>query len=190
MYLHHYSPKPSDPITSNVGSRIAGPSRLVFKIPNEAQPIPYNLNSLLDWSAFELSVAPAALSPTPPSKPEQTHTAIEAPYRLILSPNKLAGWAHSCNAVSQKNGQVELWHTRLGVKRDNGIIDEKQDYYRTLRAIWSGDYVPDGDCPKHSVMPIRMSLDQHDRCELVSLTANPWDSNWESRVIRVNHQKW
>ena len=175
----------SDPIMNPVDSRISGPSKLVFQIPNGSAPIPYNLTALLDWSKFELSVSPSALSPIRPSKqPEQTHTAIEAPFRLILSPNKYAGWAHSSSIVSQKNGQVELWHTRLGVKMTSGIVDEKEERYKTIRALWSEDYIPDA-CPEHSDTPFRMSLDKHDRCELVSLTANP-GTDWELRVIRVN----
>ena len=175
----------SDPIMNPVDSRMSGPSRLVFQIPNGSEPIPYNLIALLDWSKFELSVAPSSLSPIRPSiQPEQTHSAIEAPYGLILSPNKYAGWAHSSSIVSQKNGQVELWHTRLGVKMTSGIIDEKEERYKTIRALWSEDYIPDA-CPEHSDTPFRMSLDKHDRCELVSLTANP-GTDWESRVIRVN----
>ena len=177
----------SDPITSNVDSRISGSSRLVFQIPYGSEPIPYNLSSLLDWSKFEPSVSPSALSPTRPLEPpEQIHSAIEAPYRLILSPNKYGGWAHSSTVVSQKNGQVELWHTRLGVKMTRGLIDEKQEKHRTIRAIWSKDYNPDA-CPEHLDIPLpfRSSLDERDRCELVSLTAYT-SPDWESRVIKVN----
>jgi hypothetical protein len=138
---------------------------------------------------LEIFRNPDALRAASPSKPDPTQTAIEAPYRLILSPNKFAGWAHSRSPVSQKTDRIELWHTRLGIRLEgDGAVDEKQDYYRTLRAIWSDDYSAD-ILPEHfpsDPMPFRMSLDKRDRCELVSLTANPLDNNWEARVIRAN----
>ncbi len=41
-------------------------------------------------------------------------TAIEAPYRLILSPNLESRWEHATEAVTNKTGdRTELWHTRL-----------------------------------------------------------------------------
>ena len=51
-------PSPSVPAQA----RIADKSQLAFRVPPNAK-IPYNLESLLDWTQFRLSVAPAALPP-------------------------------------------------------------------------------------------------------------------------------
>jgi hypothetical protein len=78
-------------------------------------------------------------------EPELYQTAIEAPYRLILSPNYYAGWAHALKAV-EHGGRTELWHTRLGVRSQDGQVDERSDYYRTMRAVWAQDY--ESVCPE------------------------------------------
>ncbi len=82
---------------------------------------------------------------TLPSEPLPQQTAIEAPYRLILSPHAGVGWAHSPTAVStaaEENdpNRFELWHTRMGVRQQDGTVDEDDDWYRTVRAIWTPDY--------------------------------------------------
>ncbi len=136
--------------------------------------------------------------------PHLYETALETPYRLILSPNQFAGWAHRADLLTETDAKgiawTELWHTRLGVKRtdsDNNItIDEQDDYYRTLRAVWSPDYNPnDGpdfaQNPKHFPADdpfFRMSLDRRDRHELVELTAGfaiPNLPDTDKRVIRA-----
>jgi hypothetical protein len=114
------------------------------------------------------------------NKPLSIQTAIEMPYRLILSPHVSSGWKHSLVPVNHNNIKepVELWHTRLGVKDDKGNIDEKNEQMRTLRAIWSPDYVkpPSGAIMAspsgHVNSPFRMSLDSRDRHEIVRLTAD------------------
>src|SRR6187551_1937960 len=47
-------------ITSIADSRLAGWSRLIFKVPLESTPIEYTLEKLLDWSKFELNLLPTA----------------------------------------------------------------------------------------------------------------------------------
>lgn len=113
-------------------------------------------------------------------EPLEYQTAIEMPYRLILSPHFNSGWKHSVVPVNHNIIQepVELWHTRLGVRDDQGNVDEKNERMRTLRAIWSPDYVapPDGSAEAaaqgHVNSPFRMSLDSRDRHEIVRLTAD------------------
>lgn len=242
----------SDPLVPPpVASRIAGPSRLVFSVPDSTSSIPYTLDALLDWSKYELSVAPTAvaspgrtiflpsalerrdvvrynymplsakfqpkaeaaetvrnfvaivnpraaaegltrvgparagisavglvgaiLQPPKIEEPAPTQTAIECPYRLILSPSQLAGWAHSVSAVTH-DGITELWHTRLAIRTNDGKVLEGIAGSRTLRAIWSPDCRPDdpSDGPGHVMpqWPFRMSLDGQDRHEIVHLTAN------------------
>lgn len=84
-----------------------------------------------DWGmtadASELSFetvesAAVTIMPAKPSSPTKEQTAIECPFRLIVSPNKFGRWAHSPIAVySQRTGRVELWHTRLGIQGSDGI---------------------------------------------------------------------
>lgn len=173
-----------------VQSLLAGPSRLVFTIPN-GEVILYTLPDLLEaLTRLPLSVTPVSsyepvfgctpaqfllnlLRPTPPpavAPPLQTHTAIEAPYRLFLSPDHQSQWAHASLPVT-RNDWTELWHTRLGSTRRNG--DPR------VRAIWSPDFNAnnlqphyDPDDPPTLADPFRTSLDARDRNELVHLTSN------------------
>jgi len=108
--------------------------------------------------------------------PELYQTAIEAPYRLILSPSYYAGWAHAFKAV-QRGTRTELWHTRLGVRSQDGQVDEKSDYYRTVRAVWAQDYesvCPDAvhDQPPFPQPTFLTSPSTLDRYQLVRLSAD------------------
>ncbi len=253
-------------------ARLAGASRLAFRIPDTIKEIPYTLPALLDWSKWDLSVSPRALpgplpprfkvvreggkarvlapadlgrlaprATTPPAAPlpgtvtpragttpaasasasaqptpgvalplqalslspqtlaalaevrapGEEQTAIEAPYRLLLSPNQSAGFLHALQPVTRAQ-RTELWHTRLGVKAENGHLfdlsyeyawdgnslrvvkftpdEDPFDALRTVRAVWSPDYAPTP--PPHNNLPFRASLDRHDRCELVMLTSD------------------
>ena len=135
-----------------VQSRLSGPSRLVFTVP-PAEKFPYTLEGLL--AALErlpLSVSPVSAynpeltgclpldllrrafsSPQPPhvAPPAHTHTAIEVPYRLILSPDDFAVWSHASKPVTHADW-TELWHTRLASRRN---ADPR------IRAIWSPDFI-------------------------------------------------
>ncbi|MCE7935450.1 MAG: hypothetical protein DYG96_12805 [Chlorobi bacterium CHB2] len=142
-------------------------------------------------------------------EPLLTETALETPYRLILSPNRFGGWAHLQGPVTlpttnpATNGsseRTELWHTRLGVMRSSknkAWVDEDSDYYRTLRAVWSPDYVKGGHAPHYNPSdpisiessirnPFRMSLDAFDRDELVKLTSDFALPDTDERVVRVD----
>ena len=53
-----------DPKPPPVRARLAGPSRLVFRVPNDEKPIDYTLASILEkCGKYELSVVPHALPP-------------------------------------------------------------------------------------------------------------------------------
>ena len=116
---------------------------------------------------------------TPPKADE---TAIEAPFRLLISPSEEARWAHAVNPVSSEGGadHVELWHSRLGTRgiRADGssFTNEKDGSRRIVRAIWARDrdWMVDDDwrdakrnLPAHVDSPFRMSLDGADRHLLV-----------------------
>jgi hypothetical protein len=145
----------------------------------------------------EIAQITTLLAPKP-APPGPYDTAIEAPYRLIVSPNRLNGWAHRMDpGQSDKTGRIELWHSRLGMRRQDGTVDEKQRWGRTIRAIWYTD--PKTDDFKsnsqsqlvHEHDPFRMSLDWFDRHNLVHLTSNfqlsnPNGGNYVPRPVDVN----
>lgn len=145
------SPDPAVPVAARIGGR----SRLVLRIPaSEDVRIPYTTAGLLDWEGFELVVSPlAALSPEPTaqqrqdapgiSEPGRLETAIELPYRLILSPNEAVAWQHAMGLKTLR-GITEMWHTRLMHKDTDGELAEVTRLQPApLRAIWSPDYNPD-----------------------------------------------
>ena len=100
-----------------------------------------------------------------PHKPARDVTALELPYRLILSPVPQARWQHGTKPV-EHSGRTELWHTRLTSSADG----TGPDLPTNVRALWSPDY----DLPNivgivNDVRPFRMSLDPLDRQMLVKL---------------------
>ena len=101
-----------------------------------------------------------------PREPDGKTTAIEAPFRLIISPNQFGAWKHELAPVAHKN-RIELWHTRLGTRTPQGI-DEEPNPLRTIRAIWSRDHETQVPFDKPFLMP----LDQDDRRQLVDITAD------------------
>jgi len=209
-----------------VFSRISGPTRLSFVIPDQINEIPLTLESLLAWQLYQPSLVPVALPPDLPAKavlrpaavktgtaaapasarssalvagasaqtyfqrnkiaqaqlagallriipPERHQTAIELPYRLILSPNIYNVWVHAASPVSI-NGWTELWHTRLAALNEDGSVSEADNPYLAVRAVWSPDVsLTDLKGPAHDNASLpRLSLDQNDRHQLVHLTSN------------------
>ncbi|MEM9839651.1 MAG: hypothetical protein AAF830_10930, partial [Pseudomonadota bacterium] len=71
-----------------------------------------------------------------PHEPAPSVTAIEMPYRIVQTPLASAGWNHA-DAPITHNGRTELWHTRLGRRTEEGVVDFVP---QPLRAIWSPDY--------------------------------------------------
>src|SRR5207302_11343197 len=104
--------------TPPVGAILAHPSWLVCKVPDDRNEIPFTVAALLNcMKQFELKVAPNAQAPNTSSPgtdehPEVQNTALDVPYRLLLSPDRTGRWDHSAGAVTH-NEHTELWHTRL-----------------------------------------------------------------------------
>ncbi|HEX8158077.1 MAG TPA: YncE family protein, partial [Solirubrobacteraceae bacterium] len=156
--------KTTDNVRLPAAAVLAGRSRLVFRLPTALRELPFTAEGLLNWIGLEPSLAPAALPsgaapPTPrpgPTQPLDTHTAIELPYRLTLSPDATAGWEHSTRPVVH-GGLVELWHTRL---RGSDGVDP------AVRAIWTPDLV--------QATPHRyaLALDAHTRTIIVRETSD------------------
>lgn len=125
--------------------------------------------------------------------PEEDETAIEAPYRLIISPNAWGGWAHALapEPSGTDSGHVELWHTRLGYAVTSGVVEERNpDSRRIVRALWARDRdavgdewrSPGADAPGSPLgtpqtaedLPFKGSLNRADRHRLVRQTAETW----------------
>ena len=87
-----------------VRAAMAGKSRLVFRLPDATSSLPFTLESLLKWETWELVVASGP--------PNELETAVELPWRLILSPGRSARWRHNLEPVTL-NGNTELWRTQL-----------------------------------------------------------------------------
>ena len=174
-------PSPADetpPPDGQVPSRISGDSTLVFRLPPHVTELPYTTEALLDWSQFELVVSPLAEGrkvPPPIVAPTDLETAIELPYRLIISPGAGAGWANA-QAPFTFEGRTELWHTRLGravTKSGKTTIEEAS---RTaplpMRAIWSPDFHDHQALTDPGIeAPFRAAMSPNDREQLVILTA-------------------
>ncbi len=168
------------PAPGSVLSLLAGPSRLSFTIPS-GQSFDLTLEGVLEAiRMLPLEVAPVAryeppgclellnpfllrlrMAPPQIAPPTPLQTALELPYRLFLSPDHFGRWDHAALPV-ERDGRVELWHTRLGSRRANG--DPR------VRAIWSPDFQEKLQDPSNK--PFRMSLNGLDRNEIVQLTSN------------------
>lgn len=182
------------PAPPPIRARIAGRSRLAFVVPPDVGELAPTLDALLDWARYELSVAPTALphppedgdlDPRPPiAAPAPWETAIEMPYRLLVSPSRREGWTHATVAVTRA-GRTELWHTRLGVRvlppapedpsapAPPPAVDESGSAGRPiLRAVWSPDYSPSAPPAINDLTPFRTSLTRNDRHQLVRLTSD------------------
>ncbi len=174
------SDKPAAP--GSVPAYLAGRSRLVFQLPPSVKDIPYTIEGLLDWSKLELVVSPVALGTPqhpPITKPTFLQTAIEIPWRIVLSPGKNVGWAHATEPETFA-GRTALWLARLGKfksvtsgSRTERVLNEASDDNTVaLRAIWSDDFTDHGTLPPlDQEIPFRSSLDPHDRMQIVILTA-------------------
>ncbi|HVF58332.1 MAG TPA: hypothetical protein VNJ70_00740 [Thermoanaerobaculia bacterium] len=169
------------PAEASVGSVLAAASALRTARQLLARESAVNLSrSDIAGGLGDLLVGPAdRLRPRflRPRAPRPGETAIEAPYRLILSPSARGGFAHATTpqAAPADVERVELWHSRLGVRRvkdDEVTIDERADPQRVVRAIWARD--KEGVEPaQHDTLPFRMSLDGLDRVILVRQSADP-----------------
>ena len=145
----------SPDMPGDVPARISGRSRLVFRLsaPARSAGVPVSVAGLLDWSVLELVVTPIA--DIPPNAdatiravapdiapPADLETALELPYRLIISPASSARWRHATGVVAHA-GRAELWHTAI-VRDFGGGTPRLTDaqHPEPLRAIWSPDYIP------------------------------------------------
>src|SRR5262249_5054215 len=100
------------------------------------------------------------------SEPLAIESAIEMPYRLLLSPDSSGGWAHAIDSVaSQSNSnRFELWNTRLGVREAGGINEAKVP---PVFAVWSPALSTDPE-KQLPYPPVDLPLGEEERRKIVS----------------------
>lgn len=170
-----------------VVAMLGRPSRLVFKVP-AGHTIPYTTEGVLDWSALELSVSPIAAIGRDPKdeeiaaapaiqQPQATETALEMPYRLIISPTAGVAWNHRPGPFTHR-GRTEMWHTRMqlrSVDKDGETVGEELTRTNTasMRAIWSPDYNTSRGLDTTADDPElqRTAMAPNDRHQIVILTS-------------------
>lgn len=145
-------PAPAQPVPALV----SGPSQLVLRVPAGSAPFPYDLPTLLDLARFSPAVHPAADGTAPPAAPTPNQTAIEAPFRLILSPPSTALFTAVRNPVT-RNGRTELWHARAVPRQADGTPLQAPAQL-PVRAIWTPDLVTTSDLPDWATNPMTASL--------------------------------
>ena len=131
----------------------------------------------------ELTFRPPIVRPVRqrPRAPRADETAIEAPFRLLLSPSSLGGFAHATTPVGvpadparpRDPERIELWHSRLGVRRvaaDGTVhVDETRDPQKAVRAVWARDL----DQPTPGTIGFLSALTGENREVLVRQSADP-----------------
>ncbi|MDE2402651.1 MAG: hypothetical protein KGL90_13395 [Burkholderiales bacterium] len=131
--------------------------------------------------------APHSQGPRPQA-PTATQTAIELPWRLILSPHAGERWHHASTPVtSALTDRTELWHTRLVAPAADGAVIEppQPDANRTVRAVWAltgegsskamqGQFPVTADLPSTAgaAVPFLTTLSDFDRFQIVHLSSN------------------
>jgi hypothetical protein len=145
---------------------LSGPSRLVFRLPDDQSDWPLTLATLLDWRAYTPVLAPNALPPGTTmgpgvAQPTPEQTALEIPTGLVMSPDQTGGWAHSVAAV-EHDARYELWQTRLGLRSEAPGPTVREDRARFVRAIWTSN----------PSVPFNTSLTAADRTDIVRLTSD------------------
>lgn len=129
-----------------------------------------------------------------PQAPSATQTAIELPWRLILSPHAGARWRHAKQAVTSALTQrTELWHTRLVTPSADGDVIEPPhpDATRTVRAVWAltgegsskamqGTFPTTDDLPSTAGpdLPFLTTLSDFDRFQIAHLSSNFSESSY------------
>ncbi len=175
---------PGDPLLPPpVAARLAGESRLVFYLNPALLPLEFSLESILGALSQCATLVSDRITQPPPTPPVggtaefggalSQFSAIEAPWRLVLSPHPEARWIHSTQPVTDGT-KTELWHTRLGVRPLSGPeVDETSITKRTARAVYSPDYRGSFPAaPESDLSPFRNALRRYHRHQLVRLTAD------------------
>lgn len=173
----------SDPLLPPpIAARLAGASRLVFHLNPTLLPLDFSLEKILEALSQSAPLVSDRITQPPGTPPvgwpgrfggdRSQFSAIEAPWRLILSPHPDGRWSHSPQPVTD-GAKTELWHTRLGVRPSSGPgVDETSVTNRTARAVFSPDQMASGHPSETDFSPFRNSLRRYDRHNIVRATAD------------------
>lgn len=129
-----------------------------------------------DWRVPGRFFPPILPNPQKLSRPASAgETAIEAPFRLIISPSTTSGWTHADAPVPDASGSaVELWHTRLGRRGGDTVVEGPE----WIRAVWARDREKFPNWPTVEIPqgedPYRMSLNPKDRHMIVRQSSETW----------------
>lgn len=155
--------------------RIAGPTRLVFELPAGTR-IGYTLEQILAaMPGLRLHVSPQATpageaGASGPRPPDDLETAIEAPYRMLISPSPLGAFSHDAAPQGAPERQ-QLWRTRLTVAgragQEDGGDEAAAARQRIVRALWTRDSDFAGE---DNAGPFPMPLSRSDREAIVRQT--------------------
>ena len=194
-------PAPTQPVPALV----SGPSRIVLRVPAGTEPFAYDLPTLLDLARFSPAVSPAADGVGQPAAPGAGQTAIEAPFRLILSPPSTAVFAAVKSPVT-RHGRTELWHARA-VPRNADGTPVQTPAQLPVRAIWTKDNESD-DLPAWAKVDGNVTLLPDERKKIVQkstteapaqaslLLVSPLgasldvEAHWDTGLIGWKHQSW
>lgn len=194
-----------------VRARLSGPTRLVFAIKDAKDAVPKELSvkTLTEWSQLAQVVSERALPVDTPlveqmklvgidqttnrgealakiiqsiRPPLGEETAIEFPYRLILSPDRNARWITPPHELGATDQPIPLWNARIDPSRGGSSV----------RAIWARDILLDflrgnppadrqpnnrpesrepATGPGNPPKPLTLPLSRSDRRELVTLSS-------------------
>ena len=150
----------------------------------------------------EVRIPPIKLLSPKPAEPGPRQTAIEMPWRLILSPHAGERFQHAPGAVtSPLNGRTELWHSRLVAPAADGSVVQppNADPRRTVRAVWAltgegsntpmqSDFPEAAELPKtdQPPSPFLTTLDDFDRFQIAHLSSNFGTTSYHPEPIDTN----
>ncbi len=159
--------------------------------------------SVADAISSDLGVFPGPVVTRPtisvkPALPGPKQTAIELPWRLIISPHSAERWRHAKLPVTSPATQrTELWHSRLVAPKSDGTVIEppRPDSQRTVRAVWA--LTGEGSTqamqgafpatlPQPNEIPFLMPLEDFDRFQFVHLSSNFSSPKYTPTAVGVN----
>jgi hypothetical protein len=149
---------PTQSMGEQDAKRLAKPSVLVYQLRLESLPLEYTLARLLEACGQAHLVVSAGLAAPlgHAARRDRIHleveegifTAIEAPYRLVLSPAAEAAFTEiALPQPDRATGRTPIWHMHLA--------------HMAARAVWSPDLAaPQGEAGKQRAVIARQTADQ------------------------------